>query len=280
MAIKEFGKKDEKKVASDPAAKTAKAAAKQAAVTENAKAAEQVVAEQTVVEAGDAQITGSKSNTLEFVASLGDPSVIDKTTNSKTNQTIERPTTVGYQFKSSIDLEVPDVQPGADLKNNLMSFTGDPTKTRHVAAGEVFSLSLFETGMLISRDEYNGRALGGTMPVYCAYANVSKSGSTGTVQTTASATKIPRISLRALKKQETDPGIKDFPFVDVLTFTSVPNGKTMRKQRTIVPGFEKFAPLCQEAVRTAGTPKAATTQRNQGAVAFLQMAQKAAHVAQ
>lgn len=270
MGIKNLNK------GADNAEKNVKAAEAAQAAQESAKVAEQVKAEADVVEAGAGQNVGKMSGTLEFIASLGDPSVPDKTTDPKTNITTVRATVVGYQFKSSVDLEVPDVQPGADFKNNPMSFSGDPLNTRHVKAGEVFSLTLFETGMLISREEYNSRATGGTMPVYCAYANVTKVGTTGGVQTASGAVKVPRISLRALKKTESDPGIKDYPFVDVLTFTSQANGKAVRKARTIVPGFEKWAALCQDAVRTAGAPKAVQTTRNANADAFLKIVQKAA----
>lgn len=237
----------------------------------NEKVSAQVTAEQNIQEAGDANILGSMSDKLYLVAPLGDPSNPDTTNDEGVKKVTS--TIIGYRMKADIDLEVPDVEVGDDFRKNLMSFKGDPNKTRLVKAGEEFDLSRFEAGMLISRPEFNGKALGGDKPVTCSYNMSAKKGSTGNVMTTSGATSIPSISLRAANQ---GASIKDFPIIDVLDFVAEkqPNG-TVRKTRTIKPGFEKFAALCATAVRVPGQGGAKTTTnvRNKGAEAFLKIAQ-------
>lgn len=235
------------------------------------KVGAQVTAEQSVQEAGAANIIGSMSDKLHLVAPLGDPSNPDTTNENGVKKVTS--TIVGYRFKADVDLEVPDVEVGDDFKKNLMSFKGDPNRTRHVPAGTEFDLTRFETGMLISRDEFNGKALGGDKPVVCSYNASQKKGSTGTVMTTSGATSIPSISLRAAAQ---GASIKDFPIIDVLDYTTTKGeNNTIRKVRTIKPGFEKFAALCITNVRTPGQGRStagAANVRNKGAETFLKIA--------
>ena len=260
---------------------------KDLAATENATpkvakvdAAEKVVAS---VEA-EAPITGEdagkefgwNSDKLELVAPLGDPSKPDSTPVKQADGTVKKVVTstiVGYRFRASIDLEVPDVAPGDDFKNNLMSYTGDVNKTRKVPAGTEFDLTKFETGLLISRAEFNGRATGGDKPVMCSYTQVGKKDSKGNLVSTASANQIPGVALRALNNGQS---IKDYKFIDVLDFTVIqdPARKVTRKKRTIRPGFEKFAALAKEVARAPRASSGAVAdanKRNTNAEAFLKI---------
>lgn len=241
----------------------------------NAEVKEQVVAattaEQEIKDAGAANALGNLADKLFLVAPLGDPSNPD-TTNENGQKKVTS-TIVGYRFKAEVDLEIPDVEPGDDFKKNLMSFKGDVNKTRHVPAGTEFDLTRFETGLLISREEFNGKALGGDKPVVCSYNMSQKKGSTGAVMSTSGASAVPSISLRAANQ---GASIKDFPIIDVLTCQTIPTENGIpRKERTIVPGFEKFAPLCAKAVRTPGAGANALGKanvRNKGAETFLKIA--------
>lgn len=244
-------------------------------VTTNAEVKEkttaQATAEQDVKDVGESAILGSLSDKLKLVCPLGDPSNPDTITDENGVKKVTS-TIVGYRFVADVDLEVPDVPVGDDFKKNLMSFNGDPNKTRLVKAGTEFDLTRFETGMLISRDEFNGKALGGDKPVVCSYNTTSKKGATGAVMTTSGATSIPSISLRAANQGQS---IKDFPITDVLDYTTTKENNTVRKVRTIKPGFEKFAALCVASVRTPGQGRTVTGTaniRNKGAETFLKIA--------
>ena len=235
------------------------------------KVSAQVTAEQNIQEAGAANDLGKDSNKLHFVASLGDPSNPDTTTDDKGVKKVTS-TIVGYRMKADIDLEVPTVEVGDDFKKNLMSFKGDTNATKLVPAGTEFDLTRFELGMLISRPEFNGRASGGDKPVVCSYNTSVKKGSAGNVMTTSGATAIPSISLKATTQ---GASIKDYPIIDVLDYTSEKqeNG-TVRKTRTIKPGFEKFSALCIAIARptSQGGVRTAANVRNKGAETFLKIA--------
>lgn len=255
-------------------------AVKNSQKVENQKAAASTEAATPVQETVNVEGLGADSDKLVFIAPLGDPSKPDTTPIEQPDGSTKKITTstvVGYRFKATVDMEVPDVAPGDDLKNNLMSFTGDVSKTKLVKAGEEFDLTKFETGLLISQVRFNGRATGGDKPVVCSYTTIQKKGSNGTaLASTAAATAVPSIALRALNKGQS---IKDYKFIDVLDFTVI-NGEngTTRKKRTIKPGFEKFAALAKETIRTPRANSGATTPanvRNKGAEAFLAIA--AAH---
>lgn len=247
------------------------------ATAEVKEKSEAIVNAEAPVEVVNPENLGSLSDKLKFVAALGDPSqddityVVDKATGKKVKKV--DPIIVGYRFVADVDLEVPDVAPGEDLKKNLMSFTGDPTKTRLVKAGTEFDLTKFETGALISREEFNARATGGEIPVTCTYVNTVKKTSNGTLASTASAAAVPTIAIRAITGS-----IKDVETIPVLTFTAVkdPNNNTTRKTREIIKGFEKWQPLCvrqQAKSGRVGSSTTSTNTRNAGAAAFLKYAQ-------
>jgi len=233
-----------------------------------------VQAEQTVAPANQENL-GKLSDKLKFVAPLGDPSQDDVTYFDKPDGTKGKkvdPIIVGYRFVADVDLDIPDVKPGEDFKKNLMSYTGDPSATRKVKAGETFDLTKFETGLLISREEFNGKATGGQIPVTCSYATNRKVAGNGAVAKTLSQSAIPSIALRA-----TTGSIKDVAIIPVLEFTTSedPVTKAKRKHRKVLAGFEKFQPLCKDYVSTAvraGGSASAAEKRNAGAAAFLQIA--------
>lgn len=264
----EAPKTEEKKV-------NKKKAAAPAATMEVAPATAQAQAEAPVETADNATIYGVDSKKLIFIAPLGDPSKQDKTVvegkNGAEGKTYITSTIVGYRFKAEIDLDVPDVELGDDARDNSMSFTGDVTRTRHIPKGTEFDLTRFETGVMLSHERFNAKCLGGDKPMMCTYTKTNKKDSKGAVASVTSATQVPVISLKALT-----PGasIKDYPMIDVLSFRDVTVNDQKRKERTINPGFEKFAKLCVSRARSTGrasTGGAATPQnlRNQNAATFL-----------
>lgn len=214
---------------------------------------------------------GKKSDTLEFVCALGDPSRDDVTNRVVNGKQVSdtSATIVGYRFKSKEDITIPDCGTQDDLKTNPMSFK-DIDGVKQVKAGETFDLTRFETAMLLSGEDYNARATGGSLQVVACYVTKgnSKKGKGTVAKATADAW--PTLSLKGI-----NGSVKDVKMVNVLSFTAEkrPNGTT-RKIRTIVPGFEKWAPLCKEAVRKPGASSASNANmRNKGAESFMNMVQ-------
>ena len=225
------------------------------------------------VQKANQELLESKSNTIAFVAALGDPSREDVTPENL-EKGIKRhvdPTIVGFAFKALEDMEVPDCGTPKDLKSNNMAYV-DATGKKAVKAGEIFYMTRFETGLLLSPEEFNGKATGGEMPVGCTYTSKRKTTKTGVPIAASSASAVPTVSLRPLSQ---GMSIKDIKMIDVLTFTSETkeNGQT-RKQRTINPGFEKWQSLCEAATRTVtagGSAASNQKQRSTGAVKFLEI---------
>lgn len=239
MALK-IPPKDEAKAAA-PAKKAATAAKVEAAKT----------ADVPVNDTPD-DVFGSKSDTLIFVAALGDPSrddITPKTVNGKEVKSTD-PTIVGYAFKCTEDIEVPDFGTPKDLKKNPMDYE-TLQGTRKVKAGETFYMTRMETGALLSQDIYSGRATGGDMPVVVTYGSNRKVSKNGEQSAAAAGSDIQTISLRASNPKSS---IKDIKMIHVLTFTKEegPSGRPIKK-RTIVPGFEKWNSLCVTASRPRGT---------------------------
>lgn len=224
----------------------------------------------------DADILGSKSGAIAFVAPLGDPSHPDVTSTTKPDGTVEKTTTpyiVGYRFKALEDIEVPDCGLAEDAKKNLMSYDASKVNNKRlVKAGETFDLTRFEMALLLAAPEYNARVNGEGKGFTVAYQKNAVRSRKGTLGETSAATEVPTASLKA------DSGsIKDYQIIEVLTceVKKLDNGVT-RKERKIVAGFEKWEPLCiAQAPRTrsssASTPK---NRRNAGAEAFLQIVAK------
>lgn len=224
------------------------------------------------------EVFGSKSDTLEFVAALGDPSRDDVTPKIGPDGTEKKsvdPTIVGYAFKSKEAIEIPDFGTPKDLKKNAMGYE-NLEGSRKVKAGEVFYLTRMETGALLSRDEYSGRATAGDMPVTVVYGTNKKVSKTGQQSAAAAGSEIPSISLRAINPKSS---IKDIKMIHVLESTKDqgPGGRTIKK-RTLNPGFEKWASLCVVAARPKGARTGAGTKpaslRNEKSIAFRAILEK------
>lgn len=95
---------------------------------------------------------GAKSDTVAFVACLGNPAV---TRSRKVgNDYVNSVQIVGYKFKALEDTTVPVAKFKAEPKNILdVDITQE---TRPVKAGEIVSLNVVESAMFISRPEYAG----------------------------------------------------------------------------------------------------------------------------
>lgn len=109
---------------------------------------------------------GQRTGEIEFVSCLGDPAAkrkimgpVDEATGKAT--TLPTHLVVGYQFKALADIDVP-VKP---LKGKNL-YEVEAQGTKHVSAGEVFSLNIMETAELISRVEYAGWFTGGDKKVF------------------------------------------------------------------------------------------------------------------
>lgn len=218
----------------------------------------------------DETVLGSKSDTLAFVAPLGDPSHPDTTTDKVTGKKTVTPYIVGYRFKALADIEVPECGLDADARKNLMSFK-DKNGKKVVKAGETFDLTRFETGLLLASLEFNGRVTGEGKGFTAVYQKNAVHSKKGTLGETSAATEIPTVALKS-----DDGSIKDYKIIEVLSYTknTLDNG-TVRKNRTINPGFEKFEALCVAQVpRTRRESSAPKTKRNAGAEAFMQIVAK------
>ncbi len=227
---------------------------------EKAKAASAATAEKV-----DEAVLGSKSDKIAFVAPLGDPSRDDVAYDANKERDV-KPVTVGYAFKALEDMTIPDCGTEDDFKKNPMSYA-NPDGKKQVKAGEIFYLTRFETGMLLSAPEYNARATGGDMKVVVAYQRAGTKSSDGAVAKVSETTAIPNVSLRAM-----NGSIRDVKAINVLESKNVPieGGNGTRKTRTLNPGFEKWAPLCATNVRKpSAQPSAPKNQRNANAAAFL-----------
>lgn len=243
-----------------------------------AKATEKVVAQaaakaQTPVAEVDSAVLGSKSATVAFVAALGDPSRDDITPANPEKGIARRvdPTIVGYAFKALEDMQVPDCGTPENLKDNPMAYVeGQVHGKKAVKAGETFYLTRFETGMLLSPEEFNGRATGGEMPVAVSYTIYGAKGKDGVTAKVSDATRVPSVALRPANQ---GMSIKDIAMINVLDFTTekAENGQT-RKKRTIKAGFEKWESLCKErtvAARGSRGTSEPKSVRNKNAATFL-----------
>lgn len=240
------------------------------------QAAAAVAAPEAAAPAGE---LGIKSDKIVLIAPLGDPSREDVTprTVNGVEEKIVTSTIVGYLFKALEDMDVPECGLGDDARKNPMSYK-EIGATKHVAAGETFALTRFETGVLLSQPQYNARITGEGKEftvVYQKSANAPK-GADGSAAK-VDAGRLPTVSLRGI-----ETSIKDLKMVDVLTFrreqTTDGNGKPRNQivDRKVVAGYEKWEPLCRAAVRKAAQPGASADKnvRNASAQAFLAMVAK------
>ena len=76
---------------------------------------------------------------------------------------------VGYEFVSSIDMEVPDNPLSDDCYNRKMSWE-TTAGVRVVKAGVPFCLTRFDTGLFVSKADMNGAVTGGEVSVKAVYS--------------------------------------------------------------------------------------------------------------
>lgn len=219
------------------------------AVAEEVKAPVQAEA---AVEANE--VYGEARKDLAFVCPLGDPSNPDTTKVKAADGTVDTKVTstiVGYKFKVLKDMMVPDCGTNDGFKNDPMNYA-DVDKWIQAKAGDVIMLTPFETALLLSQPQFNGGCEGGEKPVSCVYQTKVLKAQKGGVATASAASATPRVSLRAQVGS-----IKDFDIEDVLTYTvkKLENGTT-RKERTMKPGYDKWAPLAKAATKRATGTKA------------------------
>lgn len=201
----------------------------------------------------DESVCGTASKDLAFVMPLGNPAKKDttsKTLDDGTKGKIETPALCGYRFKLLKDMLIPDCGTDDRLANDLMNFTKVDWVQKK--AGEEVDLTFFETAALLSQPQFNGYCLGGEIQVGCVYkldATVTKGG----VEKVSGSTSAPRVSLRPLQQGS----IKDNGIIPVLEVErKVRENGTVRMIKTIIPGFEKWAPLAKNATPKTGASKA------------------------
>ena len=250
-----------------------------APVAEEVVATEEVKAEGAAVNAegeGFNQNVGSWSNKIAFVKCLTNPLRDDVVTikiDGKAEKKIT-PFICGYRFQALEDIEVPDCGTTINFKKDPMNFN-DINGKKMVKAGETFDMTPFEVGLIASWPEFNQRFTGGEHPVTCGLMNKeykNKLGATQEVQ----IKEFPRAILRLV-----GPGqIKDLGWENVCEkkIEMTPDGREVKKG-VIIPGFEKFAPLCETApksgARAASGAKAAGKKANiysASARAFMELA--------
>lgn len=229
------------KKAGTKAPKPAAAPAQTDRVEENTKAKAAAEANAPVQSDVESDIIGSKSDTLVFVAPLEDPSNEDTTEVMVDGAKVPLTTgtIVGYRFKSTEPITIPDCGLDINFKKDKMNYI-NADGTRQVKANEEFDLTPFEMALLFARPEYNTVASGGNYPVKCTYNFSGSRAKDGAIMKT---NKTPRASLRGMKTS-----VKQMPMIKVLEFTTTKgeNGVNV-KNRTINQGFEKWAPLCERA---------------------------------
>lgn len=243
-----------------------------------AEAAAAVATPEVATPAGE---YGIKSDKIVLIAPLGDPSREDVTPRKEGDKEVKivTSTIVGYKFKALEDMDIPECGLGDDARKNPMSYKAIG-EMKHVKAGETFDLTRFETGVLLSQPQFNARISGEGREFAVVYQKASNTpkgadGSAAKVDTG----RLPTVSLRGLN----NTSIKDLKMVDVLTFrreqTTDGNGNTrnMIVDRKTVAGYEKWEPLCRQAVRKSAAPGVAADNksvRNASAQAFLDMVAK------
>lgn len=122
-------------------------------VAEGAKVREAMSDDEKAVE-------GSKSDTLEFICALGDPSVKQNRTENKTS--IPSYAVIGVKMRFKEDATCPFAPLAENCKNttDTVAITEVPVK-----AGDVVALNLTEYAALLSKVEYGGMATGGEKKV-------------------------------------------------------------------------------------------------------------------
>lgn len=207
---------------------------------------EEAVQEAVAAPAVDMEILGTARAKLAFVCPLGDPSNPDTTKITLPDGSPSKKVTstiVGYKFRVLEEMMVPDCGTNDGFKKDAMNYD-NIDGWKKAAAGEVIKLTPFETALLLSQPQFNGGCEGGEKPVSCVYQKNAPKTKDGKVATVSAASGTPRVSLRA-----NVGSIKDFDIEDVLTYEKVEVNGVTRKKRTIISGFEKWAPLAKDTAK-------------------------------
>lgn len=202
---------------------------------------------------------------LAFVQLLGDPSRQDVRTSAGKNgeETKSKvfPVTVGARFKALADLKVPDCGIDSRFKQDSMNFV-NAMNWKDVKAGEFVDLTPYEIGLMLTQVEFNGGCDGGDTPVSVSIQIKNATDKTGKVVTVAGAGlgKTPTVALRPANGAGS---LKEMGFINVLDCVKEkdPNtGKQVVKSMKIVPGFEKWSPLCERAPKRASVASGRTVE--------------------
>lgn len=120
--------------------------------------------EREMMAQADKEREGSKSDKIEFLNCLGDPTkpVAVKVGNEVKKEGYYK--VCGYELKALEAMEVPVAPFLEQVKGNYLNVS-DEISTRTVQAGEVFHLNIVETAALISQVEFAGRFTGGNKEV-------------------------------------------------------------------------------------------------------------------
>lgn len=200
-------------------------------------------------------IVGSKSEVVQLVAPIGNPLKPDVTPimtkdadgkSVKSGRNLTKPTIVGYMFKATEDIEVPDFGIPTNLKSNRMGYE-NLNGSKLIKAGETFPLTLMEMAALASREEFN-RHFGGEHPAICVY--LTKPGKNAGKR---------EVEFYPAQLQLETGSIKNLEYVDICEVKETPgtmvigkNGETKpithrEALNGIKPGFEKFQSLTEKS---------------------------------
>ena len=192
---------------------------------------------------------GCMSDKLEFIAPIDNELKRDITPYTKEDGTTDKKDTAficGYAFKALVDMDVPDCGTTERFKKVAMDFA-DINGVKHVKAGEVFYLTPFETGNMLTEKRFNLKVTGGAPEHACTLA-VSKKNTVGATQATT-AEPVPRVVLRLAGKGS----MKDMDRITAIkAITKLQEDGTQKKVGEVQPGFEKWAPLAATTTRTTG----------------------------
>lgn len=239
-----------------------------------AEAQAQAPQQEEFVENYNPEELGSLSGKWAYVAAITDDSVTDKNTikDPKTGQQKEISTgkIIGYVLKALEDgLEYPQTQINSYYRDNPFRFEGN-VETKVAKKNEEVQFTIAEALGLAADPRFNGVISGGKVTVNAAYT-IPKAGgdlnsnpeilpARGFLKPGKGVQSLKELELRTAIKSESKPNPKNpkFPIVT----------------RTIVKGFERFAPAIAEKPRKASASTAGAledtykTTRNAKAAAF------------
>lgn len=230
-------------------------------------------AQEEVQEQFDPATLGSLSDKWAYVAAITDESVQDKNTikDPKTGKEKEIVTgkIIGYVLKALEDgLEYPVTQINSYYRDNMFKFDGN-VETAVAKKGQEVQFTLAEALGLAADPRINGVISGGKVTVNAAYT-LPKAGADLNADSDALPVRgflKPGKGVNSLKELELRVAIKS---------TSKPNPNNAKfpiVERTIVKGFERFAPAIEAKPRKTAAASGALedtykVQRNAKAAAF------------